>query len=67
MTPTLLHGLLWVENRIRQLSRELGRLVDCLEWPRPKELLEVEGDPDVQRLVEGRMREGDIIGGGIDV
>jgi hypothetical protein len=30
MTP----GLLWVETRIRQLSAELGRPVDCLEWPR---------------------------------
>lgn len=36
MTPyDLLDGLRWVENRIRQLSQELGRPVDCLQWPRP--------------------------------
>lgn len=52
MTPDLLPGLLWVETRIRQLSAELGRPVDCLEWPRPKELLEVEGDRKVQKRVE---------------
>jgi hypothetical protein len=49
MSPSLDPGLQWVETRIRQLSAKLGRPVDCLEWPRPKELLEVEGDPEVQR------------------
>ena len=27
-------GLLWVEPRLRENSRELGQPVDCLEWPR---------------------------------
>ncbi len=35
MTPNLEPGILWVETRIRQLSAEVGRPVDCLEWPRP--------------------------------
>jgi hypothetical protein len=35
MTADFLPGLLWVENRIHQLSAELSRPVDCLEWPRP--------------------------------
>jgi hypothetical protein len=71
-----------VENRIRKLAQELGRPVDCLEWPRPidasakeitlkiwrcgdfrtvefkpRELLEVEGDPKVQRRLEERIRD----------
>ena len=33
--PNLLPGRLWVENRIRELAQELGRLVDYPEWPRP--------------------------------
>jgi len=35
-------GLLWVEKRIRELVAELGRPVNCLEWPRP-------GDPTIPR------------------
>jgi hypothetical protein len=57
MTPDLLPGLLSVETRIRQLSRKLGRPLDCLEWPWPKELLEVEGDPKVQRRLVTGMRK----------
>lgn len=34
MTPDLDAGLLWVENRIRELSRELDRPVYCMEWLR---------------------------------
>ena len=30
-------SLLWVEQRIRQLSKELGQPVDCLEQVRPIE------------------------------
>jgi hypothetical protein len=55
--PKLDPGLLLVENRIRQLSAELGRPVDCLQWPRPKELLEVEGDPEIQRQLGERIKE----------
>ena len=35
MTRSLEPGLLWVEVRIRTLSVQLGRPVDCVEWPRP--------------------------------
>ena len=42
MIPDLDPGLLWVENRIRELSRELDRPEDCMEWPRP-------GDPTIAR------------------
>jgi hypothetical protein len=35
MHPILDAGILWVQAWIRQLSDELGRLVDRLEWPRP--------------------------------
>ena len=40
MTINLDPGLLWVKNRIRELSQELGRPIDCLEWPLP-------GDPTI--------------------
>ena len=35
MTNNLESGFLWAENRIRELSAELDRPVDCLEWPQP--------------------------------
>lgn len=31
MTPDLESGLLWVENRIRELSQEFGQAVDYLQ------------------------------------
>jgi hypothetical protein len=85
--PNPASGLLWVENRIRELSGELGRPVDYMEWPRPgdptiarsfkantiplrtwrggelrilefrqKELMELFGDPELQRWLGERMR-----------
>jgi len=36
MPPNLDAGLLWVQNRIRELSEDPGRPVDCLEWPQPQ-------------------------------
>jgi len=42
MPPNLLPGLLWVETRIRELSAEL---------------VGVEGDPEIQRRLEERIRE----------
>jgi hypothetical protein len=35
MSPNLASGLLCVEKWIRELTLELGRPADCLEWPRP--------------------------------
>jgi hypothetical protein len=37
MLSDLDSGLLWVENRIRELAKELGRPVDCVEWPKPND------------------------------
>ena len=60
MTPDLDSGLLWVENRIRELAQELGRPVDCMEWPQPcqgkedtPETLAGRGVPDNQVSTEG--------------
>jgi len=89
MIANLEPGLLWIEKRIRELSLEFGRPVDCMEWIQPtdaqygqmmmagiiplkicrggefrivefqrKELLEVEGDPEVQRRIGERIQEG---------
>lgn len=42
MTTGLDAGLLWIERRIRELSKELNRPVDCMELARP-------GDPTIAR------------------
>jgi hypothetical protein len=40
--PGVEYGNISVEINIREISKELSRAVDCLEWPRP-------GDPTIAR------------------
>ena len=42
MTTNLESGLLWVEKRIRELAQDFA---------------DVEGDPEVRRRLEGRLRD----------
>lgn len=86
MSHNLDVGLLWVENRVCELSQELEPPVYCMEWIKPtdvqygqmmiagivplkiwrgeeirivefhrKELLEVEGDPELNRHLGERI------------